>query len=439
MRIAFITAGAAGMFCGSCLRDNALVGALNRLGHDALLIPTYTPIRTDDEDLSQKRVFFGGINVYLQQKSRLFRHTPWLADRLLDFPRLLRWVSRYAARTPYSVLGDLTVSMLKGGDGYQRKEVAKLVDYLKSEVKPEYVLLTNALLSGIVPTLADELNVPIYVTLQGDDVFLDALPEADRQACSELIARNLERCAGTIATSRFYADHMRGYLGLSGAPTHVIPPGINLKGHGGETEYRTEPPFRIGYFARIAPEKGFHNLVDAYLRYRALPDAPPAKLYASGWLGENNRRYFDEQVAKLRAAGVASDFEYVESKDHAAKVRFLRSLDILSVPTDFLEPKGLYILEAWANGVPVVQPAHGSFPELIEATGGGKLVTPNDLDALARGWKELLADPAKRKELGERGRNAVQESYTAERMAEATAQWLAAHPQTPQRPQTPAV
>ncbi len=431
MRIAFITAGAAGMFCGSCLRDNALVGALNRLGHDALLIPTYTPIRTDDEDLSQKRVFFGGINVYLQQKSRLFRHTPWLADRLLDFPRLLRWVSRFAARTPYSVLGDLTVSMLKGGDGFQRKEVAKLVDYLKTEVKPEVVLLTNALLSGIVPTLADALNVPIFVTLQGDDVFLDALPERDRKACCELIARNLERCAGTIATSRFYADLMRGYLGLTGAPTRVIPPGINLKGHGGAAEYRAEPPYRIGYFARIAPEKGFHNFVDAYLHYRALPGAPATKLCASGWLGENHRPYFDEQLAKLRAAGFASDFEYVESKDHAAKVRFLRSLDVLSVPTVFLEPKGLYVLEAWANGVPVVQPAHGSFPELIEATGGGVLVPPNDADALARGWKELLVDPAKRKELGERGRLAVWESFTAERMAEATVRLLETTRQTP--------
>src|SRR5436309_14671783 len=114
MRIAFITAGAAGMYCGSCMRDNTLVTALRALGHDALLIPTYTPVRTDEPNVSQRRVFFGGINVYLQQKSALFRHTPWTLDRLLDAPRLLRWVSRFAVKTRAEELGELTVSMLKG-------------------------------------------------------------------------------------------------------------------------------------------------------------------------------------------------------------------------------------------------------------------------------------------------------------------------------------
>src|SRR5215469_18674666 len=113
MRIAFITSGAAGMYCGSCMRDNTLTAALIRLGHDAVLIPTYTPIRTDEEDVSQRRVFFGGVNVYLQQRSGLFRYTPWLFDRLLDFPRLLRWVSRFARNTRPDQLGDMTVSMLR--------------------------------------------------------------------------------------------------------------------------------------------------------------------------------------------------------------------------------------------------------------------------------------------------------------------------------------
>src|SRR5207244_8669724 len=114
MRIAYITAGAAGMFCGSCLHDNTLVASLIAQGHDALLIPTYTPIRTDEEDVSQHRVFFGGINVYLQQKLALFRHTPWFLDRLLDGRGLLNWVSRFAVRTRAEELGGLTVSMLQG-------------------------------------------------------------------------------------------------------------------------------------------------------------------------------------------------------------------------------------------------------------------------------------------------------------------------------------
>src|SRR5215471_15034831 len=186
MRIAYITAGAAGMYCGSCMRDNALVAALGKAGHDALLIPTYTPIRTDEDDVSQKQVFYGGINVYLEQKFWLFRHTPWILDRLVNFRWLLRRVSRFAERTKYSTLGKLTISMLQGTHGKQRKEVEKLTLWLASEVEPDVVVLTNALLSGVVPELRRALGVPVFVTLQGDDIFLDELPEAERQRAAEL-------------------------------------------------------------------------------------------------------------------------------------------------------------------------------------------------------------------------------------------------------------
>jgi glycosyltransferase involved in cell wall biosynthesis len=420
MRIAFITAGAAGMYCGSCMRDNTLVTALRGLGHDALLIPTYTPIRTDEPDVSQSRVFFGGINVYLQQKSWLFRHTPWLFDRLLDFPRLLRWVSRFAVRTKYSDLGEITVSMLRGSDGKQRKEVAKLTDWLAAEVRPEVVLLTNALLSGIIPGLKSRLGVPVLVTLQGDDIFLDALPESYRKECAELIRRNGERVDGYVCTSRYYADHMAEYLGLPREKMHVVYPGINPHGHGPPERVRTEPPHVVGYFARVCPEKGFHNVVEAFVELRKMRGAPHCKLRASGWLGENHRAFFDQQVAKLRAAGLADDFEYVESPGHADKVRFLQSIDVLAVPTTYREPKGLYVLEAWANGVPVVKPRHGTFPELIEATGAGLLVPPGDPAALAEGLRQALTDAAFRERAGKAGAAAVAGRFSAATMARET-------------------
>ncbi len=402
------------------MRDNTLVAALCKAGHDALLIPTYTPIRTDEPDVSQRRVFFGGINVYLEQKFWLFRHTPWLFDRVLNFRWLLHWVSRFAARTKYSELGRLTVSMLQGTHGKQRKEVAKLTGWLANEYKPEVVVLTNALLSGVIPELRRTLGVPVLVTLQGDDIFLEALPAADRQACFELIRANCADAAGFICTSRYYADFMAGYLGLPREKMHVIYPGLNLAGHSGPRPVRTEEPLTIGYFARICPEKGFHNIVDAFIHLRRLPDAPAAKLKASGWLGENHQAFFDEQVKKLSAAGLAGDFEHVECPTHTDKVRFLQSIDVLSVPTTYHEPKGLYILEAWANGVPVVQPGHGSFPELIVATGGGVVVQPNDPAALATTLRRMLEDHELRNRCGRAGEAAVRERFTAEAMAKET-------------------
>ncbi len=421
MRITYITAGAAGMFCGSCMRDNTLTAALARLGHDALLVPTYTPIRTDEVDVSQKRVFFGGINVYLQQKLRLFRWTPWFFDRLLDWPRLLRWVSRFAAKTDARDLGDLTVSMLQGEHGKQKKEVAKLVQWLADDIKPQIINLTNALLSGMVHELKRHLNVPILCSLQGDDIYLESLPEPERSRCLELIRAHCREIDGFIATSAYYADFMSGYFAIPRERIHVVLPGLNLAGHGGDRPARDGQTFTIGYFARICPEKGLHHLAEAFIQLRKLPGTAGARLRISGWLGENNRAYFEGIRGRLKEVGLGDAYEHHDSPDHVSKVRFLQGLDVLSVPTTYREPKGLYVLEALANGVPVVQPRHGSFPELIAATGGGILVAPDDPADLARGLYELMQNRALVEEMGRKGRDAVWERFHAGRMARDTA------------------
>jgi glycosyltransferase involved in cell wall biosynthesis len=420
MKIAYITAGAAGMYCGSCLHDNTLAAALVAQGHDALLIPTYTPIRTDEADVSQRRIFFGGINVYLQQKLGLFRHTPWLLDRPLDAPGLLRWVSRFAVRTEAQSLGEITVSMLKGEHGYQRKEVAKLVHWLAGEVRPEIVNLTNALLSGLVHEIKGRLDVPILCTLQGDDIYLEALPEPYRSRCLDLIRQHCREIDGFIATSGYYADFMTDYFQIPRDRIHVVYPGLNLAGHGGARPTRDGRPSTLGYFARICPEKGLHTLAEAFRLLRQTPGAPSCRLRVSGWLGENQRAYLHGIQQRLAGAGLAQDFEYLDAPDHASKVHFLQSLDVLSVPTSYREPKGLYVLEALANSVPVVQPRHGSFPELIEATGGGLLVNPEDPEDLACSLRVLLENVAHREELGRKGKEAVYQRFHAARMAQET-------------------
>src|SRR5262249_7766645 len=144
----------------------------------------------------------------------------------------------------------------------------------------------------------------------------------------------------------------------------------------------------------------------------------------TGWLGEHNRKYYHEIRTQLEKELPAGAFEHVESPDRGSKVRFLQSLDVFSVPAPYREPKGLYVLEALACGVPVVQPRHGSFPELIEATGGGLLVAPNDPAALADGLRQLLDNAEQRRELGRRGRAAVQERFSAEAMARRTREAL---------------
>jgi len=425
MRIAYITAGAAGMFCGSCLKDNTLVAALRQAGQEAVLIPTYTPIRTDEEDVSLPRVFLGGINVYLEQKFALFRRTPRWLDHLFNRRWLLRLASRFASRTPYRELGELTVSMLRGMDGNQAKEIAELAQWLAEEWQPDVVVLTNALLSGIIPEIQRRTGAPVVVTLQGDDIFLDALLPEHRQECLPLIRANCAQVAAFIATSRYYADYMAEYLGLPRAKIAVIYPGIQVAGCSGARPARREPPLTIGYFARICPEKGWHHLVEAYcLLRRKGRNLPALRLKVGGYLGAGERDYFQEQMARLEKAGLAGEVEHLECPTHADKLRFLQSLDLFCVPTVYREPKGLYLLEAWANGVPAVQPAHGAFPELLERSGGGVLVPPNQPEALADALAELILDPDRRERLGQAAAAAVHQTFTAERMAQDTLQLL---------------
>src|SRR5215207_7780751 len=137
MRILSLTAGAGQMYCGSCLRDNALAAELLARGHDVMLVPLYTPTLTDEKNVSQEKVFFGGISVYLQQHSGIFRKTPWLLDKLWDSGLALRLAARRSIAVSPKALGELTVSMLKGEDGHQRKELDKLVHWLRTEPAPD--------------------------------------------------------------------------------------------------------------------------------------------------------------------------------------------------------------------------------------------------------------------------------------------------------------
>jgi glycosyltransferase involved in cell wall biosynthesis len=218
---------------------------------------------------------------------------------------------------------------------------------------------------------------------------------------------------------------MAGYLGVPRESIHVVVPGINLAGHGGPADPSVERPPTIGFFARICPEKGFHRAVEAFITLRQTPGAPAAKLKASGWLGANNRAYYEDQVKRLEAAGLIPDFEHVESPTHDDKVRFMRSIDVLCVPTTYREPKGLYVLEAWANGVPVVLPAHGAFTELVESTGGGLLVAPDSIDELADGLRTMLTNHTFRENAGRAGEAAVRARFTADVMARETVALLA--------------
>jgi glycosyltransferase involved in cell wall biosynthesis len=177
-------------------------------------------------------------------------------------------------------------------------------------------------------------------------------------------------------------------------------------------------PFTIGYFARIAPEKGLDRLVEAYRILRKEREMPAARVEAAGWMGADQKPYLEGIEQRMKEWGLAGEFRYRGELNRLDKVRFLSQVDVFSMPAPYKEPKGLSVLEAMAAGVPVVQPSHGAFTEMVLRTGGGVLVAPDDPEALAEGLWQLWQDRSLRARLGYRGAGGVRQHYAIARSAE---------------------
>lgn len=418
MHIALITAGGAGMFCGSCMHDNTWARALMDRGHRVTLIPTYTPIRVDEENLSTTDIFLGGINVYLDYRLPFWRKVPRGLTRWLDHSWVINLATKLSVSNNASQLGALTLAMLDGEEGPLKREIDELVSFVAKDLKPDVICFSNALLIGVLRALRAEFPHSIFCTLQGDDIFLKDLPEKYRARAIGKIHERAGDFDGFLVHSRYYQNFMSDYLRLPAERFHHIPLGIDLSGHNGLVRESPGEPFTVGYFARVCPEKGLHNLLEAFRILHARH--PNTRLVAGGYLGPRDSRYFKTLRRSARELGDA--FQYVGSPEsHVKKVELIQSFDVMSVPTDYHEPKGLSILEALANGVPVVQPSHGAFPELIEATGGGLLVPPQNPEALAEGLERLMLDADFRRELATIGQTRVREQFTLAALADVTA------------------
>jgi glycosyltransferase involved in cell wall biosynthesis len=387
------------------------------------LIPVYTPLRTDETDVSGGRVFYGALNVFLEQRSALFRRLPRWLTSWLDSPWLLRRVARGDSTIDPRLLGALTTSMLEGEAGHQARELDRLDVWLRNDFRPEVVVLSNSLLLGMARRLRADLGVPVICELQGEEIFLDELPDEHRRRVLELMRERAAEVDAFVAPSAFYADAMAELLQVPRRRIHHVPLGISLDGYTGARPARpADTPFTVGYMARIAPEKGLHLLAEAFILLARRQGAGPVRLRAAGWMGGGQKGYLDGVRRRLAEAGLADRFEFLGEVDRATKVRFLKEIDVLSVPAPAREPKGLFVLEALASATPVALPARGAFNELVAATGGGVLCRPDSPAELARALAGLQDDPARGRGLGERGQAAVVERYSDTAMARRTAE-----------------
>ena len=410
MRIAVLTPGTGSFHCGTCLRDQALAKELRRLGHDVLFVPLYLPPTLDTADENTSAVYMGGINVYLQHAVPVFRKTPRWIDKLFDSPKALASAAKRAGMTQAKDLGPMTLTMLKGEDGYQVKELDRLAVWLRDDVRPDVVLLSNILLVGIARRLRDITNAAVWCTLHGEDTFLDALPDSHRDLCWQEVVKRSKFVDGFIGVSKTYGDVMVERAQLDPGRVHVVHNGTDTD------VYKPVPRTQghvFGYLARQCYGKGLHLLVDAFIACKkSLPDA---SLVVVGTKTVADESYVSAIQQRLRDAGCEGAVSFHDNVTMDEKVRLLQTMDVLSVPALYGESFGLYVIEALACGVPVVAPKHGAFPELATETGGVALFD----QSLDGDYERVLIDvlSGQGATLAVNGRASVVERFSTQCMA----------------------
>ena len=422
LNIIQITPGAGGMFCGGCFRDNALVAAWRRQGHETLMVPLYLPLTLDEPDQSRGTpIFFSGINVYLEQKIPWFRNAPAWLHRWLAHPALLKLASGRAARTRAEDVGDLTLSMFRGEEGNQARELNELVTFLRREGKPDVICLSNALLLGLARELKKQLRIPVVCLLQGEDTFLDALPPKDREVAWQLLTERAREIDLFIAPTHYYSRLMGERLGIPDERLKVIFNGIAGDDFAAVPPTPSERGQRVpvlGYFARMCREKGVETIVETYIALRERNRIPNLRLHLGGGLGPSDQKLVRSLEKKLHQRGYSPQVQLFPNVDKAGKVEFYRGLSVFCTPAMYGEAFGLYVIEAFAAGVPVVAPRHAAFPELIEASGGG-LIAGSHPQELADRIEEILLQPDLARELSRAGRQAAAAIFSVDKMSAA--------------------
>ncbi len=419
MKVVHIIPGTADVFyCQNCMRDKELILELRALGHEVVLVPMYLPLFSEGEALGSAEVpiFYGAVGVYLAQHFPTLNNAPrWLKD-LLDSRQLLRWVAKKSATTRASGLETMTLSVLRGEKGGQKAELDHLMSWLLHHAKPDIVHLSNALLLGLAGRIKRELGIPVICTLQDEDSWIDSMEPGAAAEAWQIMSEKARDIAAFIPVSSYYNHLMQ--TRLKGVPSdrfHQIPIGISPDEYGPALTPPQNPT--IGFLSKMTESLGLDVLVDAYIELKREPALRTLKFKIMGGQTPDDTPFLQRLRHKLNAQGMLGDVEFCEGLTRERRLEFLQSLSVLSVPMPHPEAFGMFILEALACAVPVVQPRIGAFPEIITATGGGLCYDPADPTGLTMALKSLLQDPKAAQRLGRNGCDNVRKEFNIKGMA----------------------
>ena len=417
MKIVYITPGAGWSFyCQNCFRDNALLKSLIALGHDVVSVPMYLPSNLDSGDkITGTPVFYGAINVYLKEKLPFYRHAPVWLERFFDSHFLLNFAAKKSGSTRATGLEDMTLSMLHGEMGRQSSELDHLIQYLKNEIAPDVVHISNALLLGLAHKLKNDLGARVVCSLQDENEWVDLMGDPYQEKVWDLMAKKAEDVDLFVTASQYYSEKSQKQLKIPPEKIKVIYGGISLDGYL-KSPLSFDPPV-IGYLCRMSEYFGLGILVDAFIKLKQDSRFQDLRLHLTGGYSGDDKSFLNAQMKKINQNGFGQDVQIFKDFEKDNRVQFLKSLTLLSVPVPSGEAFGAYQVEALAAGVPVVQPNVGCYPEFIEATNGGVLYEPNTGEHLAEAIARLIEDPEKVRKMGAEGHDVVMERFSMEAMA----------------------
>ena len=419
MKIVYLITGSGGSFyCGNCYRDMIYLRAIRKVpGISASAIPLYLPPDgTGSETGLDKKVFFGAISMYLREKVPIFRNMPVFIEKLVDSSPMLKMAARRAGTTRTEGLEEMTLNMIKGENAFPAKELQRLVDYLTRDGKPDIIHLSNALIIGLARRLKKKLDVKIVCSLLNEDDWIDEMAEPYQSGAWKLISKEASYVDAFLTPSIYYKELFIAKTGISGENFNVIPLGIDTGELTKIEKNETYPS--IGYFCRINSQNGFDKLVDAFIELKKNNDLPGLTLHVSGGYTGDDKPFIADQIRKIKSNGLKSFVRIYPEFHGNSKQEFFGNIDVMSVPVRKHDGYGLYILEANAAGIPVVQPATGAFPEIIARTMGGIIYSPDNVSELSANLLKLLKDNDLRNHLGKLGKEKVLTDLSLEKMSQ---------------------
>ena len=406
MQVIHIVPGTGGSFyCGNCLRDSTYVQALRKVGINAIKIPMYLPLFSDEHDLSDIPVFYGAISLYLKHKYPVFRKAPRWFDRILNSGVALKFAARMSGSTRAHGLEDMTISMLLGEHGEQKEELDKLVDWIANHCQPDVIHLSNALLLGLARRIKEKLDVLVVCSLQDEDVWVNAMDENFRKKTWNLMSERAKDVDAFFAVSDFYAGVMREQMNIADGKLYTSHISVDPDDY--TYINSSEKEFTIGYISRMCKENGLEVLIDAFILLRQKQGMDQVKLVLTGGSTGDDHLFLKSINHKIEDAGLKEEVIFHKDFENEGRHEFLSKVSVISVPVLEGEAFGMYLLEAMASGIPVVHPDLGAFPEIVELSGGGVIYGTNQPDNLASALEDLCMDPEKLKELSKNAREGV--------------------------------